>query len=523
MNIAHLIEENARTFPSKKSVIFTKKEKIGFSYPFYTFKEFDDRSQKISQELFSRGVKPGMRVCLFVKPSLDFSVIVFSLFKMGAIPVLIDPGMGVKALLNAIKDVKPEVLIAEKIVHIIRFFRPSYFKSVIYSLTPQTLLASLSQEAISFETLKREFDDHAAILFTSGGTGRPKGVIYTHGMLHTQTKLLKEMYALNPTDIDLPGFPLFALFTLAMGMTSVIPPMNPAKPSEADPKSLVSTILDQQCTFLAGSPAIWKRVVDYCEEKQVQLPNVKHLVMFGAPVDPDLLIRLSLVLPFGKISTPYGATECLPVSLIFSDEILNRHLNLTKNGHGVCVGYPVAGVKVLIDKDADIPDFLLPDKGEILVKASQQTPGYFEKNEETKLVKTIINGELFHRMGDMGVLDKNGCLWFLGRKVHQVHLEDKSYSPISVESFFNQHPKITRVAFVQDHNRSALVVEEKGMLVQKEELLLIIKEILELSPYKNLFSKVCFYPSFPVDVRHNIKIDRKKLSLFAQQEKGYFI
>src|SRR6476620_11684584 len=101
MNIAHRIQEAAKKYPEKTSVMFSARQKEGsYQYPFYTFKQFEERSNQFAHKLTQLGIKPGMRTLLFVKPCLDFSVITFALFKIGAVPVLIDPGMGLKNLLK---------------------------------------------------------------------------------------------------------------------------------------------------------------------------------------------------------------------------------------------------------------------------------------------------------------------------------------------------------------------------------------------------------------------------------------
>ena len=216
----------------------------------------------------------------------------------------------------------------------------------------------------------------AAILFTSGGTGRPKGVVYTHKIYTEQTRLLQELFNLTDSEIDLPCFPLFSLFTLCMGMTSCIPDMNPSQPAKADPQQLIQNIMDNKVTFMAGSPAIWEALGKYCEKNKITLPSVKYLVMFGAPVRNKLHKRFSKILPNGTTYTPYGATESLPVANISGKIILEQTAALTEQGKGTCVGVPVPGVEVsIIEISDDIIENISKAKilkpyeiGEIIVK-----------------------------------------------------------------------------------------------------------------------------------------------------------
>jgi acyl-CoA synthetase (AMP-forming)/AMP-acid ligase II len=502
---------------------------------FYTFAEFEERSNQLANRFVKLGITPGMRALLFVKPCLDFSVITFALFKVGAVPVLIDPGMGLPNLLNSVKQVRPEAIVSIGMVHWLRRLKSEYFQSLKVKISldrvggsTHYLYENLESESKSFTPHEVLMSDHSAILFTSGGTGIPKGVFYTHGILNAQTDALKEMFGLDESKIDLPGFPLFALFTLAMGMTSVIPEMDPTRPSKCDPKKIVQNIVDHKITFVAGSPAIWERVGKYCLQHKLMLPSVKQVVMFGAPVRAEMHEMYKKILVDGDTYTPYGATECLPVSLISGSEVLKTHLPKMLKGFGTCIGKAVPGVTIKIIKTSDIPEvnlFELPagEIGEIAVSGLQVTPGYFELEEETRKAKISVDGKLWHRMGDLGWIDGEKNLWFLGRKVHRVETFEKTFYSIQMEAIFNQHPRIKRSALVEIQKNGkvepALVIERHDQKTKLDETFLkelkVLKESAEFTKSINHFF---LHESFPVDVRHNIKIDRVKLSKWAQEK-----
>lgn len=535
MNIAHRILEVSKKFPDKKAVVFSERNGKSYAYPYYTFKEFETRSNQIANALTRMGIRPGMRTLLFVKPCLDFSVITFALFKIGAIPVLIDPGMGVKNLLKAIKQVRPEAMVSIGMVHWLRRFMPSYFENIkvkisLSNVSGRTfnLYEGLNLESKTFDILNVKPEDYAAILFTSGGTGIPKGVLYTHGILNAQTDALKEMFSLDEKQTDLPAFPLFALFTLAMGMTSVVPDMDPTKPAQCNPKKIIQNILDNQATFIAGSPAIWERVGRYCVQNNIQLGSVKHVVMFGAPVRYEIHKLFKKILPFGDTYTPYGATECLPVSLISGTEILSKHLSKMKSGQGTCIGKKVPGLEIKIIKVSDIPGAEISELpagkiGEIIVSGKQVTPAYFEMADETRKAKISIDGKLWHRMGDLGYLDTEGNLWFMGRKAHRVETTNKTFYPMQIESIFNQNPIIRRTALVrlslENEIAPGLVIERHdGKTQMSGDFYQELINLGSMTDSTQMIKHFFLHPGFPVDVRHNIKIDRNKLSLWAQKK-----
>lgn len=538
MNIAHRIQMMAQKFPDKPSVMFSQRESDGsYRYPFYTFRQFEERSNQFANRLTSLGIRPGMRTLLFVKPCLDFSIITFALFKMGAIPVLIDPGMGIKNLLKSIKQVKPEAMISIGLVHWIRRLKPAPFQNIKIKVSLDKVGFSTSYIYAGLDSMDKDFEifpaqdsDPSAILFTSGGTGIPKGVLYTHGILNAQTQALQKMFSLNENHKDLPGFPLFALFTLAMGMTSVVPDMDPTKPAQCDPGRLVQNILDNKITFVAGSPSIWHKVGVYCLEKNITLPSVNQVVMFGAPVRTEIHEMFKKILIAGDTYTPYGATESLPVSLVSGSEILHGKAHETKLGAGTCIGKCAPGIELKIIEVSDIPEHEIKEKtpgqiGEIIVSGPQVTSGYFEMPEENAKAKIIVDGKLWHRMGDIGYLDQDQNLWFLGRKAHRVKVDDSTtHYPIRVEAIFNQHPEIKRSALIQIvKNKTvtpALAIERHdGQTSLGEVFRQDLDHLKNSSPHTRMINDFFLHPSFPVDVRHNIKIDRSQLSKWAQQKR----
>lgn len=546
MNVADQLTEAALKFPHKKSVVATSgKDSFGnYRYVHYTFIELEKKINQFANALKRSGVKKGDKTLLFVKPCLDFSALTFALFKIGAVPVFIDPGMGRAPFLNAIANVRPKVLIGIPKVMLLSKIFGKYFESVKikFSYSPRNFfgipsITKLSEnESFDIDSEKMSETDLAAILFTSGGTGRPKGVVYTHDIFIGQTKALQNEYGLDETQTDVPGFPLFALFTLSMGMTSVIPDMDPSKPSKADPKALMKVIKDHGATFAAGSPAIWKNLALYCNENGLSLPTLRHLVMFGAPVPVELHELFKDALPNGDTYTPYGATESLPISNARGSEILSVFKDKINSGEGVYVGRPFGGVELKIIKPIAGPIEMLENAqevsamevGEILVLSPTTTKQYYMMPDKTLEAKTVdANGKIWHRMGDMGYIDHEGNLWFCGRKAHVVNYNEASFYSAPVEAIFNQHPMVKRSALIHKNGKVSIAIERldgKDMLTKKQARL-FYRELFELGkskPHTQAIDTFFLQKKFPVDVRHNIKIDRKKLSqmpLWALEDK----
>lgn len=542
-NIASYMEERARTHPFQRAVAFPSgRDRAGrIAWTQLSFAELNRMSDAFARGLVKRGAKRGQRVSLLVKPSLEFIPLVFAVFKVGALPVLIDPGMGRKPFLACLERMAPEILIAEPIVQALRGLFPAAFRSVQLSVTVGrhtgwwggTSLAELATyDNESFATISTQADDEAAILFTSGSTGPAKGVVYTHGIFDAQARFIRDMYGIEPGEVDLACFPLFGLFSMALGMTVVIPELDPTKPAKADPRKLVEAIQNQGCTSAFGSPAIWKNVARYATERALKLPSLKRILMAGAPVPPALHTQFRAILSDGaEVHTPYGATESLPVSSVGSNTILGETAHETRRGAGTCVGHPAPEMLIRIIRITDHPierweevDELAPNEvGEICVRGPVVTPRYEGEPAATEQAKIRENVDgrdvIVHRMGDVGYLDDRGRLWFCGRKKHRVEVsnEDTLY-PVPVEAIFDDHPEVFKTALVGVEGVAKLVVQpNKDSNMPRPE---IVRELLALGAahaHTRDISEVYFHPRFPVDVRHNAKIHREQLAEWTRR------
>ena len=379
-------------------------------------------------------------------------------------------------------------------------------------------------------------NDAAAIIFTSGSTGPPKGVLYEHGMFDAQVDLIRDEYGIQPGETDLSGFPLFALFNLAMQVTTVIPDMDPTRPADVNPERILEAIRSQGVTQAYGSPAMWNRVGRYCEQHGLRLPTLKRVLSAGAAVPIHVLRRMTAILePTADIFTPYGATECLPVASIGGRKVLEETATLTAQGMGTCAGsvfrqMTVRIINVTFDPILDIRDaILLPPGqiGEIIVKGPVATREYFHRPDATAQAKISDGTAFWHRMGDVGYFDDSGRLWFCGRKAHIVFTESGPMYSDCCEAIFNNHPSIYRSALVgigaKGSQTPVIVAEpEDGHFPESPQSQAQLRsELLNLAAANPLtvdIREVLFHRSFPVDTRHNVKINREQLATWAARQ-----
>ncbi|MBU0484690.1 MAG: AMP-binding protein [Proteobacteria bacterium] len=533
-NIAQALSEVAIKTPERTALLCPTAGR----YQGWTFAEIERHVSAYAHGLTRVGVVRGDRVILMVRPSLEFICLTFALFRIGAPVILIDPGMGYKNLLRCIGSVQPDVFIGIPAAHLFRNIFPAPFKTIRIKIMVGTGfgLFGISLRKIadftrgSFLTVDTAKDDLAAIIFTTGSTGPPKGVQYGHGIFQAQLRLIKDYYGIKPEDVDQPAFPLFALFTVAMGACAVIPDMNPAHPAKVDPAKFVSSIQDYQVTYSFGSPAIWNVISRYCLARKIKLPSLKKILMAGAPVSGELIARVKGILSAdAEIHTPYGATESLPIASLTGTEILAETWNLTRTGHGTCVGRPLPGMEIRIITAVDGPisqwsevrELAGGEIGEIVVKGDVVTRAYDHNDKENLLAKIIDGDEFWHRIGDVGYLDDNGRLWFCGRKGHRVKTRDKVMDTIPCEAIFNEHPQVYRSALVgvKDAGNKfeipVIIFEPYHRVSHPDQLLTELAALAQGNVLTSSIKHFLMNPAFPVDIRHNAKIFREKLAVWA--------
>ncbi|MDY6905739.1 MAG: fatty acid CoA ligase family protein [Thermodesulfobacteriota bacterium] len=540
INIANRMTDMAQKQPYKKAVIAPHGRDSGgrVTYAHFTFAQLDADSSKIADGLGKAGITRGTRTILMVRPSLDFFSLVFGLFKAGIVPVVVDPGMGIKRMVSCFAETEPQAFIGIPLAHVVRKVYGNFFKTVETWVTVgkrwfwggytlEDIRAAGSDTHTTAPTLA---DEIAAVLFTTGSTGPAKGVIYTHGMFDAQIQHIQDHFQISLDEIDLPTFPLFALFDPALGMTAVIPDMDPTRPAFVDPEKIIEGITNHGVTNMFASPALLNRVGGYCVDQDIKLPSLRRVVSAGAPVHPANIEQFAHALTgYAEIHTPYGASEAVPVISISSREILSDTKRMSEQGFGNCVGRPLEGISARLIKISDDPveewsdDLLVPqgEVGEIVVKGGLVTRSYYNRPEDTALAKIMDADGFWHRMGDLAWMDHHGRFWFCGRKSHRVVCDDKTLFTIPCEAIFNNHPHVARSALVGVGDRGSqkpvICIETAGeQTVTNQEL---VSELLELAKTHELtkdIETVLIHKGFPVDIRHNAKIFREKLAAWAQ-------
>lgn len=544
VNVSNLLKKMARITPYKRAVVYPVgwDENGRIAYTHLTFQQLDQESDSLAHGFESIGITRGTRTILMVNPSLEFFTLTFALFKVGAVPVVVDPGMGIDRMVNCQKESRPEAFVGIPKAHVLRMMKRGFFSSIKVAVTVgrrwfwggYTMNQIRREPWEPYPVAETEADETAAILFTTGSTGPAKGVVYTHAMFDAQIRHIKSHFLITMNEVDLPTFPLFALFDPALGMTAVIPDMDPTRPAEADPEKLIEAIVYQGVTNMFASPALLNRLGRYGKEHDIKLTSMKRVVSAGAPVSPGVIETFSSML-YGdsEIHTPYGATEAMPAVSIASKEILAETRKFSEMGYGMCVGRPLNGIDVRIIKITDDPieewsdDIAVQDGdiGEITVRGDIVSNRYFENQKADSLAK-IRDGDGFrHRMGDLGWMDNKGRIWFCGRKSHRVVTSGGALFTIPCEAIFNNHEEVFRSALIgvgSPPNQKPIICIELERDKKELDIEAVRKELLNLAARNEMTKDIItvWFPKkpFPVDIRHNSKIFREKLAEWALEE-----
>ena len=527
-NIASHLALRAGTSPHQPAVISPRHR--------LTFAELESYSNQCASALLRAGIRKGMRTVVMLRPGKDFLAVCFALLKLGAVMVLVDPGMGRNNLGKCLQEASPEAFVGVPLAQFARGVlgwasgslrikisvgRPGWGGTPLKSLfQPEGGGQNLPAQAVRPE-------DPAAIAFTSGSTGVPKGVVCTHRMFDAQYQLLRDGYGIQPGEVDLATFPLFALFDPALGMTTVFPKMDFSRPGRVHAPDIIDAIQTHRVTHMFGSPALLTRVVDHYGGSRPRLDSVRRVLTAGAPVSRRVLQGFGEFLAGGEVFTPYGATEALPVSSIASSELLG--LKGSGGAKGVCVGRPLPGVHVDIIRISEEPfdrlseDLLLPagETGELAVAGPNVSVEYFGRPQANLLSKLRLrDGRTGHRTGDLGYFDDRGRIWFCGRKSHRVITPRGVLFSVPTEGIFNQHPQVRRTALVgvgQSPDQTPVLCVEltAGKRRAKRGIRAELLDIAAQNEGTSHIRNVLFHKSFPVDVRHNSKICREKLARWA--------
>lgn len=498
-----------------------------------TFADLDADVGRLAAGLVELGVAPGDRVALLVPPGIDLAAGIYACWRMGAVVVVVDAGLGARGIGRALASADPAYLVGiPRALAAARALRWPGARISTTTLAP--VGARLLDIRATLDDLRRRGEgrpvppapsalDPAVIGFTSGATGPAKGVTYRHHQLQAQRDALADLYDIGPDDRLVAAFGPFALFGPALGIPSVVPDMVVTSPGSLTTRALAEAVEAVRATLVFASPAALRNVVataDGMSSDQVRaMAGVRLLMSAGAPVPAAVLRAVGRLMPNAEPHTPYGMTEALPVADISLAEI-----EAAGSGNGVCVGHPARGVTVAISALNAAGEAVGPLTdasgvvGEVCIRAAHMRDGY-DKLWMTQHAASQPAG--WHRSGDVGRLDDAGRLWIEGRMGHIVTTSGGPVTPLGVEQAVSTLPEVADAAAVgvgPDGTQQLVVVVVPIARLRRTDL---ADERLADRVRARVGSldvaAVVVTPSLPVDRRHNSKIDRSRVARWAER------
>ena len=503
-NIAELLLRKSQEHPQKTALIFPHPNgDIHYSYA-----QLQEKVWALMSELNQHDIQENDRLVVLFPVSVELYTIIAAIYSIGAVAILIDPGMGLSRITSALNTAKPKALISTQKVLRLRWFIPTLWKipkffcidgkswgctSLVQPHVPKTKPTLVS----------RKEKDQALITFTSGSTGDPKGANRHHQFLLAQHHALLRSFPPHEHQVDMTCFPVVVFHNLSCGHTTVIPHCNIAEPASMNPHVITTQLQQYSVTSLSAAPVFIDKLTTHLKESHTSLPLLKQLALGGAPVSAKLQKKICATLPSTDSIAVYGSTEAEPMAHHhIQDPVLDKDAFIA--------GEPVDFIQLkIVSLPEDIPahpnlsSFETDDVGEIIVCGEHVNEGYIDNPKANATNKiTDYQGSIWHRTGDRGYMTANGCVWLTGRTNDIVHHHDNIFDPFPIESRLLKLPFVQQVALVEKNRKGYLFL---NLEKEDEQNINTIIEHLQDSE-KEL--TICISKKLPVDGRHNSKIDR---------------
>lgn len=477
---------------------------VSFNDTHLSYGELERRANRLAHYLQSRGVGGGMPVALFLDPCLDFPACLLAVLKAGGAHVPLDPAYPTQRLAAILEDTAPRVVLTQ--THLRALLPPLPDTVQVLCLEQaQGLLSGYSCAPCPTETA---LDQPAFIVYTSGTTGRPKGVMMSHGNLIHYLRAAQRRYGFHSGDV----FPAIARFSFSITLFEVLSPLLAGgrlilleRAQVLDFKRLVKTL--QEATVVHASPSLLRKLVAYLDEQGIgpdAFAQLRHLSFGGDMVPPDLLVKLQRHFPAAEQFVIYGSSE---IGCMGTEYPVPRPL--AEGGSRVYVGKPFRNVTVrLYDEHGQrVP---IGVAGEIHFAGHGLALGYLNRPELTAEKFVTIDGQRFYRSGDVGRLDADGNVEFLGRNDFQIKLRGIRIELAEVETVLREAPGVREAAVALRE----LAQHEPGLVAYVAlsaggDLHAVHRHLQSKLPDYMLPSAFVVLDALPVN--HNLKLDRRAL------------
>ncbi|WP_280392182.1 fatty acid CoA ligase family protein [Nocardia brasiliensis] len=538
----------ARAEPDREAVIYpVGKDAAGLpTYRHVSYRELDDWSEAIAERLTASGVGSGTRTIVLVLPSPQLYAILFALLKIGAVPVVIDPGMGLRKMVHCLRAVEAEAFIGIPPAHAVRVLFRRSFAKVRTTVTvgrrwfwrgAKLSAWGTTPSGAAVDRVPADPGDVLVIGFTTGSTGPAKAVELTHGNLASMIDQVHTARGEIAPETSLITLPLVGILDLLLGSRCVLPPLIPSKVGSTDPAHVAHAIETFGVRTMFASPALLIPLLRHLEQQPNELKTLASIYSGGAPVPDWCIAGLRAALTEDvRIFAGYGSTEALPMSLIESRELFDGLVERTHRGEGTCIGRPADRIdaRIVAITDDAIPTWARAEElagdleqsrgiGELVVAGPNVSTHYYWPEAANRQGKIVDGDRIWHRTGDLAWIDDAGRIWFCGRKSQRVVTADGPMFTVQVEQIFNTVAGVARTALVgvgtPGAQRPVLCIELKPDADGAAVGAALRARGAEFDLSRPI-ADFLIHPGFPVDIRHNAKIGREQLAQWAGEQLG---
>ncbi len=465
-----------------------------------SFKDFLLQIDSVAIRLVKNGFKKEDKVLFLAKPSIESIVYIFAIIRAGGVLVLADPSMGKDNFIGRVNFAKPEHVLVDPILNTI--INTPYIETLIKMFhinipdistlrkLNKILVKKVENNKSNFTEIRTDDQKDSVIIFTSGTTGIPKGVVHTYESLFEILKKIEEILNIQHTDIFYSSQLHFLLASILSGSRVVLPSNLNFKTDK-----FYKDVLKFKVNKTFGIPAEYNQTMEFCSRNNVKLPNTLETIVLGsAPVLKGFLSKLNTIISKStKVICVYGATEILPISYVE----LQDKINLNTNGD--LLGTVANGVTIRIIDN------------EICVSGKNLFNRYLGLDKVTE-----------HYTGDLGTLDKNGLV-LLGRKKDMIIRKNYNIYPSIFESTISNIRGIKNCAMVGIYNdeledEKIYLAIEKDMTLQEDNKTFEKRIFNELSKGEHSIDKTALpdkiiIMELPLSGRTQ-KIDKNKIKYY---------
>lgn len=437
----------------------------------FTNVQIQKKANALANALKEAGVRPGDVVAVVLPNGPAVAIVFTAIFKMGAVFLPVIFALTAAEIRYILEDSGANTIITEEsLVPKVEGARLGLagIRNLIVTNPGGTVSRGLSLEEIlgeypdEFSMLPVREDDLAVLMYTSGTTGSPKGVMLSHGNLSSNVEAGAIAIPTSPTDTMLIPLPLNHIFGLLMVNECNLSGAKMILHKWFDPGLALRSITRNRVTEFVGVPTMYIRLMDAFDPTLHSMESIRRFLSGGAPLSAET--QLAVEAKWGKpFYQGYGLTECSPT---VSRQRAGR---ARKPG---CVGPPLDGVEIRImnDENRELPQ---GETGEVCVRGPNVMKGYLNKEEATR---EAMRGGWLHT-GDVGYLDPEGELFITDRKKDLIIRGGENISPGAVEDILFKHPAVLETAVVgipdpvYGEEVKAFVVLKQGFQASEKELL----------------------------------------------------